>query len=240
MRTIKKKSPIILLAVFLCVVSCSKTLTTQRMVTPNLDMIPSSLSNDSYQAVKKKWTVTLNAGKSRRPSPMGFGERFPLMVKASLMDAEVIQAGLKHYEKLLSMNPDEADQFRQRYFESHDLKNNVLIEVSLQTSWAEVYLDLSRWTIFIEDDMGNQYEPVKITEHSIPSSDFDERFPENAVNQRTVFPFKVHQKQLLLYFSKLDKYGQPLIHEGVKYLKLVFLQEEGGSSRAEGSWIFDW
>lgn len=217
----------------------------------NLDVNPSTISEESYQSLKAKWTVSLSPSKPNASSPMAFGglfgnqgrrrgAGFPLMVKATLMETEVIEAGFKHYEKLVSMTPDEIDQFRQRYFELHDLEKNLLIEATLQTSWTEVYLDLSRWTIFLEDDQGNQYEPVKITEQLIQSSDLDDRFAEPLLNERSPFPFRMHQKQIFLYFPRQDYYGQSIIHEEINYLKIVFLQQEGGTASAEGIWAFNW
>ena len=240
---------VIFALVLLSAASCSKTVTSQKIATPNLDVSPSSISEESYQSLKAKWTVSLNPGQPNASFPMAFGGSFdnkgrgrgggfPLMVKATLMEAEVIEAGFKHYEKLLSMTPDEIDQFRQRYVELHDLEKNFLIEATLQTSWAEVYLDLTRWTIFLEDDQGNQYEPVKITEQSIHSSDPDDKFAEPLLDERSPLSFEMHQKQIFLYFPRKDYYGQSIIHEGINYLKIVFLQEEGGTARAEGIWTF--
>ena len=165
----------------------------------------------------------------------GSGGGFPLQIKVSLMDNEVVQAGLHYYAELLAMTPQESDNFKKRYFDLHNLENNVLVEATLQTSWTEIVLNLKRYTIFIEDDAGNQYEPVKITEQQITSPQFT-----SPVYNNSPFPFQMHRKQVLLYFPGQDIYGKPLIHQGLKFLKIAFIQDEGGPARAEGIWTFNW
>ena len=132
------------------------------------------------------------------------------------------------------------DTLRQRYYELHDIANNILIEVNLQTSWTDLLLDLNRWTIFLEDDQGNQYEPKKIIERNLPISFAENNYTEPVSNIVMIHPFNTHQKQIYIYFPRNDHYGQSIIHKKVNYLKIIFLQEKSGYARAEGIWIFNW
>jgi len=228
-------------------VQCSKPVIKPQIVTPYLDRTIASETDESYESLKAKWTVTLNPVKPDASSPAGIGGpgrrgggRFPLAVSASLMDAKVIEAGFDYYTNLLTMTTEEREAFRQRYVDLHNTEKYILIEATLQTSWTEIYLDLNRWTIFLEDNKGNQHEPEKISEQSIPTLDTDNTFINPPIGQLNAFPFQFHQKQIFLYFPRNDSYGQPIIHKGIEYLKIVFIQEEGFPARAEGTWAFSW
>ncbi len=136
---------------------------------------------ESFPDLWEKWTVHLGpAGGGPKPWQLmnpfsagggrgGAGGGFPLQVAATLMDATLIEAGLKHYETTLGMSLEERAEFRRAYFRRYDVEDHLLIWCELQTSWAKLHLDLNRWIIFIEDDAVNQYEPVRISEEPEPS-----------------------------------------------------------------------
>ena len=154
----------------------------------------------------------------RSPGRMGGRGRssgqFPLNVEATLMRDEVIEAGLEYYSEFIGMSPSEKESFAQSYRERHNLNEYILIEIQLRTTWAENYLDLNRWTIFIEDDQGNQNEPSEIAEEETPAVGDDFSHP---------FPSKRYRKTLFLYFKKYDIYGQQTLPKDIEFLKIIFL-----------------
>jgi hypothetical protein len=168
----------------------------------------------------------------------GGGGEFPIQITATLMDSSLIETGLRHYADLLKMIPEELGTYRANYFQRYDVENHLLIWVDLYTSWTELYLDLKRWIVFVEDDAGNQHELEKVIEE--PESSRPETtdnlpgLPPVAEFRRMVF----HQKRLMLCFAKQDFAGNPVLSEEVRFLKLVFQLNEDRKTKAEGVWIF--
>jgi hypothetical protein len=199
----------------------------------------------------EKWTVQIGAVGGGAPLQLinpftiiGGGDRggkesqFPLQIAATLMDSLLIEAGLQHYANLAKMTPEEKATFRNAYFQRYDVENHLLIWCELQTTWIELYLDPNRWIIFIQDDAGNQYEPLRILEgDSSFSRRVTDRFPEFQPEQKNL-RWKVHQKNLMLCFPRKDFLKKPILSEGVRFLKLVFQLSEDEKIRAEGIWAF--
>jgi hypothetical protein len=169
----------------------------------------------------------------------GGGEsEFPLHITATLMDTLLIEVGLRHYATLVGMTPDEKAAFRNAYFQRYDVENHLLIWCELQTTWTGLFLDLDRWIIFIEDDAGNKYEPVRVVEESQSSREMGmDSLPEFLPEQRRP-RWEIHQKILMLCFPKRDFYKNPILSERLRFLKLVFQLTDDEKTRAEGMWVF--
>jgi hypothetical protein len=230
--------------------SCATVPSSQKYVGEVFDSKTSAQIEESFPNLWEKWTVCLGAV-ARGGSPLRFinplamtggpgGEisEFPLHVTATLMDTFLIEAGLRHYATLVSMTPDEKTAFRSAYFQRYDVENHLLIWCELQTTWTELYLDLDRWIIFIEDDAVNQYEPAQILEEPQPiRQTVMDRLPEFQPEQRRT-RWEVHQKTLMFCFPKRDFMENPILSEKVRFLKLVFQLSEDEKTRAEGVWVF--
>ncbi len=180
---------------------------------------------------------------SNRGGGGGGFSSFPLIITATLMDPKVIEAGIQYYGDLLAMTNQEIDQFRQTYYQIHDIENMIFIWLDVKTSFSDSYLDLDRWAIFIEDDQGNQYEPKTIVE--MPVSEMSQRFnydqeefEEEQTSRMRSFKWTIHGKHVSLYLPRADFYGNPVLKTGTGYLKLVFLQYGKEDSRSEGFWWF--
>jgi hypothetical protein len=210
----------------------------------------SSQIEESFQVLWEKRTVYFGqarrGGKSLQmgiPFVMtggpGGDSEFPLHITATLMDSLLIEVGLKHYASLIKMTPEEEAEFCSAYYQRYDPSNHLLIWCELQTSWAELHLDLDRWTIFIEDDTGNQYEPVQILEEPPPiRQTMTDMFPDFLPRQgRRAWEF--HQKTIMFCFPKFDFYQNSIISDEVQFLKLVFQLSGDPQTRAEGVWMFN-
>jgi hypothetical protein len=240
---------LLLFAGSLVIISCSKEIRSEKVVTPD-DTIRQSLDpEEAYRKLRSKWTIRLNSGESMPGKPLfpSFSDRvrgdmggidFPVQITATFMDNQVIEAGLTYYEKLTGMTPQEADSFRQDYQTKNELERYFLIEVLLQTSWTEDYLNLDRWVIFLEDDQGNKYEPEKVFKQPLISRSMNRMTKGNSRSQPALFFWELNQKNIFLYFSRIDYYGREVMHENLNWLKIVFRLEKGGTGRAEGSWIY--
>jgi hypothetical protein len=230
--------------------SCATAPSYRKYVGPLFDPKTASRPEEPFPDLWEKRTVHLGMpARSGKPwllgSPFtmgggrgGPGGEFPLQITATLMDTVLIEAGLQHYTALLAMTADEEAAFRSDYFQRYDVEDHLLIWCELSTAWAELHLDLDRWTIFIEDDAVNQYEPVLILEET------QSAYPTAELRLPGFKPghgpgrWEFHRKSLMLCFPKRDFHGNPVLSEEVKFLKLVFQQSEDEDTRAEGIWVF--
>jgi hypothetical protein len=232
--------------------SCASAPSSRKYVGPVFDSKTSAQNDQTFPALWEKWTVqlgmTARGGKPlglSNPFTMGGGMggrggpgEFPLHIAATLMDSSLVEAGLQHYAALLTMAPEEQAEFRNAYYRRYDVENHLLIWCELRTTWTELFLDLNRWIIFIEDDAGNRYEPVRVLEESQSSRDMTmDRLPGFQSEQRRP-KWGIHQKTLMLCFPKRDFYKNPVISEKTQFLKLVFQQSDDEKTIAEGIWVF--
>lgn len=206
---------------------------------------------ESFPTLWEKWTVYFGmASWGGKPWQLlsnpftggggrgGPGGEFPLQITTTLMDTMLIEAGLQHYDSMLAMTPDERAEFRRAYFRRYDVENHLLVWCELQTSWAELYLDLDRWIIFIENDAGNQYEPVRLVEESQSSREMGMLRLSRFQPEQRLPKWEIHKKTLMFCFPKRDFYGTQVVSEEVEFLKLVFQQSDDEKTRAEGIWAF--
>lgn len=239
-----------LAVLLLLLASCATVPSSRKYVGTPSDSKGSVRPEEPFLSLWEKWTVyfgTAPRGGKLWPliSPFamagGWGggdSEFPLQITATLMDTMLIEAGLEHYATLLTMTPEEWLAFRNAYFQRYDVENHLLIWCELYTSWAELYLDPNRWIIFIQDDAGNQYEPLRILEGAPSfSRRVTDKFPEFQPEQKDL-GWKAHQKNLMLCFPKRDFLKKPILSERVRFLKLVFQLNEDEKTRAEGIWVF--
>jgi hypothetical protein len=230
----------------LFLIQCSSQPLSRTMIPPVPEGESSSKPEAVYLEARSKRTIELSPDRSGTGprlilpgSPGGMrGFDFPLMVTATLMDDRVIETGFLFYETALGMTSEEAAEFRRKYQTTYETDQYFLIEASLQTVMADNYLDLDRWTIFIEDDAGSQNVPARITE--LPqSSEAMTGAVEDPVSKRQMpVDWTRHRKTVLLYFPREDYYGKPVLHGNLKTLTLVFLLEKGGRGRGQGTWVF--
>lgn len=232
--------------------SCATAPSSLKYVGSVFDSKTSAQTDQTFPALWEKWTVqfgiTTRGGKPGGLSNLftmggGMGERggpneFPLHISATLMDSSLIEAGLQHYANLLTMAPEEQAEFRNAYYRRYDVENHILIWCELRTTWTELFLDLNRWIIFIEDDAGNRYEPVQVLEQSQPIRPMARDSLPGFQREQKRWGWEVHQKSLMFCFPKRDFYKNPILSEGSQFLKLIFQLNEDDKTRAEGIWVF--
>jgi hypothetical protein len=248
-RTVTFCSPVLFLLLLL---SCATAPSSRKYVGSLFDSKTSAQTDQTFPALWEKWTVQFGMT-ARGGRPLGFSNpfsmgggmggsggpsEFPLHIAATLMDSLLIETGLQHYASLLTMTPEERAKFRNTYYQRYDPINHILIWCELRTPWTELFLDLNRWIIFIEDDAGNRYEPVQILEQSQPTPQKGSDSLPSFQPEQKRWGWEVHQKSLMLCFPKRDFYKNPVISEKTQFLKLVFQLNEDEKTRAEGIWVF--
>ena len=239
-----------LVILLLLLVSCTTMSSSRKEVGSVFDSKTAIKAEESFQVLWEKWTVNFGAGaRDRKLLPLissltmtgargGGASDFPLHITATLMDSSLIEAGIQYYADTIQMTPEEKIAFRNAYFQRFDVENHLLIWCELQTSWAELILDLNRWIIFIEDDAINQYEPVQVLEESLSSYQTVMDSLPGFNNEPRRPRWNIHQKTIMLCFPKQNLLKIPILSERVKFLKLVFLLSDDSKTRAEGIWIF--
>jgi hypothetical protein len=230
--------------------SCATAPSSRKYVGPLFDARTPPQLKQSFPELWENRTVYLGAAKpGGKPlqliNPFAMAERgpgmgggFPLHITATLMDSSLIEAGLEHYADLIGMTSDEEAAFRSTYYQRYHVEKHLFIWCELQTIWAELHLDLDRWTIFIEDDALNRYEPDQILEGA--QSTF--RMANLGLQ---VFPtgkgppeWEMRRKSLMLGFPKLNFYGNSVLSQETEFLKLIFQQTDDENTRVEGTWVF--
>jgi len=177
------------------------------------------------------------------PSHSGAGSAglgaFPVLVRATLMDSTLVNAGIEEFVTLASMNEEEIMHFRQSYARSHSRGDSILIWVEMQTTATEDFLQLDRWTIFLENEGGQQVEPGHVVEHSLQRQRSQFVFsgaPVGDDTQEDGGMWAPVTKQVELYFPRLlvaeTHYGNEA-HQGLRF---VLFDVKNPNVRAEGVW----
>lgn len=167
---------------------------------------------------------------------------FPLIVRATLVDSVLIEAGIREYGRLASMTDEELSAFQSAYHAKHDVDNSLFVWLELQTSYTDDFLKLERWIIFLEDETKQQFEPMRVVEHPMQKRPPPDAAADRAGRNSLVYPgeltWPLTTKAVELYFPKKRYDGAPLLSATTKTLKLVVLEPKNTSVRAEGSWDF--
>lgn len=170
----------------------------------------------------------------------GDREAFPLFVRATLVDSTLVEAGIREFARLAKMSDQELVDYRARYKKAHDLGHNIYIWAEMQTALSEEYLKLGRWAIFLEDEDKHQFEPVRVVEQ--PRERGMERRAVTTQRESGNFAGTRFQgrflitKDIELFFPVSCLTGEPILSPAAKALKLVMLQTDNPSVRAEGAW----
>ncbi len=205
-----------------------------------------SLFDSPFEELWKKHTIWLSKSMETGGllnGNLGGGMRgpFPVFVQATLMDSILIAEGLSLFADLASLNPGEKEEYRQRYYNSHNIREHIYVWAVVRTPYHESYLDLDRWTFFIQDGEGQQFEPTRVTEVPIERTSPYERF-EGALSPREVelpsfMKPDATAKVVELYFPRKTYYGDPIVTAQTKELTMGVVHREDVDERAEGVWL---
>jgi len=161
------------------------------------------------------------------------GDPFPLIVHATLMDSMLVEAGIREFGRLASMDTSSLDAYRQSYSKRHFLDEFVFVYMEIQTSLAEEYLEADRWIFFVEDQERNQIEPVRVVQHPI-----QRQAPRTGslYEPDSPAPFLNAKRIIGLYFPLKRFREANRVLEGLATLKFVVLDINNSLIRAEGMW----
>lgn len=194
-------------------------------------------------------TITLRqerAGGGGPFLPFGGGEPqggdagpFPLNVRATFMDSALVETGIRELADLSSMTQTEADSFRTTYRSLHCPDDTLFLWIALSTTSTPEFTDLDRWTIYLENDQGRDFEPSRIVEHPLRRGaggrSSNEFAGPDVAPDRSGMPWSPVTKDVECYFP-LHHFGESLIGSSARTLKLIFLDSKHPRVRAEAAW----
>lgn len=159
---------------------------------------------------------------------------FPLNASATLIDSTLMNAGLQEFALLADIKEQDKGSYAVRYKEINKPDEYLFVWLELRTSYSKDLLNLDKWSIFLEDDKGNQYDPKNIVEYpekDLPKVDTPNRRSSTERNNT----WQMSSKILQLYFPKKRFDGSLLISPDVKSIKLVMFNWSN-NARYEGKW----
>ena len=188
--------------------------------------------------------------------------RSPLLISATLYVPDLVRSEFDmlqtHYD------PDSISAHTwEDYASQNRLDDDIQIRLKFNTVYDKVYLDLSRWTIYLEDSEEIGYEPDKIEERAFyPLEALKVFVPGREMEVTDVFgtyisptytpgekvryfaepPMNItyvgNEKLLILYFSAHTVMKTPVISDRTKYIKLIVQSHETDFGRSELMWEF--
>jgi len=236
---------------WLFLTGCAAVPSSQKNLAPLYQNENSTPDQESFAALWERRTVHLgqaregrnlspfSIGLSALGGPQAGGAGFPLDIEATLIDSSLLESGFRHYSAVLHMSAQQEEEFRQAYRRRYDPAEHILIWCRLRTTWAELHLNLDRWTIFIEvqDDELRQYEPVEMLEENQAARPaMMDMLPEIGSGPGPVRR-EVHQKTVMFCFPRQDLLKNPVLSPKVKSLRLVFQENTDEKMKAEGAWV---
>ena len=188
--------------------------------------------------------------------------RSPLLISATLYVPDLVRSEFDmlqtHY------GPDSLSaHIWEDYASQNQLDDDIQIRVKFNTIYDEAYLDLSRWTIYLEDSEGIGYEPDRVEERAFyPLEALQVSVPGREMEVTDVFgtyisptytpgekvryfaepPMNItyvgNEKLLILYFSAHTVMKTPVVSDRIKYIKLIVQSHETDFGRSELMWEF--
>ena len=186
--------------------------------------------------------------------------RSPLLISATLYVPDLVRSEFDmlqtHYDSLFARTWDD-------YAAQNRLASDIQIRLKFNTIYDKAYLDLNRWTIYLEDSEEIGYEPNKIEERAFyPLEALKVSVPGREIEVTDVFGTYIsptytpgekaryfaepptemtylgNEKLLVLYFPAQTVMGTPVISARTKHLKLIVQSHETDFGRCELMWAF--
>ena len=177
--------------------------------------------------------------------------RSPLIVTATLMGTELVEAERRHLQEAHPSDGQEIGAEEQG-------EEAIQIRVKMRTPYHKQLLDLEKWTIYVEGDEGVAYETSWVVEKgegpgkplplSVPGVMVErtDMFYHPYMPRRTFYAqrpdtltYRGHEKLVQLFFPAKDFRGTPTLDEDTKSLKIVLQSEVEEHYRLEVTWFFN-
>ena len=194
-------------------------------------------------------TIILGQGMDGRGVPllpmMGGGQNvapFPMTVQATLMDSALVAEGIREFGRLASMNDAELIRFDSLYHSVHNDNGYLYVWAEIRTTSTEDFLQLDKWTIYLENDQGRQLEPGRIVASPIMKDQSFALSSRGGVDQargprQGSELWTPSVRDVELYFPLQRKGEEAFLNPGDRNLKFIMLENTNPAVRAEGMWL---
>lgn len=198
---------------------------------------------------------------------IGASQRYHIVRSPLLISATLYVPDLMHSEFDLLQTHYGPDSISAKTWDEYATQNrlnqDIQIRVKFNTVYTKAYLNLDRWTIFLEDSEETGYEPTHIEERAFyPLEALRVALPGREIEVTDVFgtyisPYAVpgekatyfaeppmdvtyvgNEKLLILYFDAHTIMKTSVISDKTKYLKLIVQSHETDFGRSEITWEF--
>lgn len=186
--------------------------------------------------------------------------RSPLLISATLYVPDLSRTEFDHLHGHYSPDSISAQSWDEHVIQNR-LNEDIQIRLKLNTIFNKAYLNLDRWTIYLEDSEEIGYEPNKIEERAFyPLEALEVSVPGKEIEVTDVFgtyispvpgekaryfselPVDItyvgNEKLLVLFFPAKNVQKIPIVTNETEYLKLVVQSHETDFGRCELIWEF--
>jgi hypothetical protein len=153
------------------------------------------------------------------------------------MDSALVNAGLRAFGDLALMSEYERSQFSSEYRKARSGGDSVFIWIEMRTSSTEEFLQLDRWTMYLENEDGAQSEPGRIVEHPARREQAQQASEDIRGSGREPSTSTANAvKEVELYFRQLPSRSANATVPPARILRFVMLEARNPLIRAEASW----
>ncbi len=188
--------------------------------------------------------------------------RSPLLISATLYVPDLARSEFDMLQTHYGPDSISAHTWDE-YVRQNRLDSDIQIRLKFNTIYDKAFLDLGRWTIYLEDSEETGYEPNQIEERAFyPLEALKVFVPGREIEVTDVFgtyisptympgekmryfaelPMDVtylgNEKLLLLYFPARSVMGTPVVADHIEYVKLIVQSHETDFGRCELMWEF--
>lgn len=204
-------------------------------VSKNITIQKMDFNLNAYLELLDTWSAAsrLNrGGRARQGAGPGMP---PISVQALFAGETVVKAGVEYVSTFLKLSGAEREQIFQDFSTQWQTEFYFPVLVTLRTNLHKSYLDLSRWTIFLEDEDRNQYEAIKVVDvtdtgaHATNKDDGDDKKIRRPI-------FSSRMKKLVMLFPRLGRDGEPIWQQTNRKITFVVLSNEHFEHRLEAEW----
>ena len=188
--------------------------------------------------------------------------RSPLLISATLYAPDLMRS---EFDMLQTHHGADGISTRSwdDYAAQNRLDSDIQIRLKFNTIYDKAYLDLNRWTIYLQDSEEIGYEPDKIEERAFyPLEALEISVPGREIEVTDVFGTYIsptytpgekaryfaeppaemtylgNEKLLVLYFPARTVMKTPVVSPETRYLKLIVQSHETDFGRSELVWEF--
>ena len=193
-------------------------------------------------------------------SVQGTVVRSPLIVAATLMAPDLVEAEVRMLHQFYNPEQQDLDVIRAAYRSDNRVGDAILIRLKMTTPYAASFLSLKNWIIYLEDDGGTGYEPIEASEESVhPLESIQISVPGRTYEiddvLGTYYPYVPgeksylteptqtvtyggHEAHIKLFFPICDAAGAPVISPKAEFVRLIIKPSNRDGNLAEVRWNF--